>query len=93
LKLVNNEEEIIKNYKKIIFILNAFFRQKHTFDIGLIYYIIREVEEYYSFLTDFYDSIKDVKNPDSIKDMHIAFFEKQKELLNFLENPTKKIQS
>jgi len=93
LKLVKNDEEIVKNYKKIIFILNAFFRERHTFDNGLIYYIIKKLEEYSSFLNEFYDSVRDLKQPDAIKDRHIVFFEKQKELISFLENPIKKIQS
>ena len=84
LKITNSYEQSKKNNKKISDILNNTLQIPKTFSSGNIFYILSLIEEHYDFLNTFRNSICITKSDQILKDNHITFLTKQKELIEKL---------
>lgn len=72
------------NFKRITEILNASLQRKDLFDSNNIIIVIARVGNFFEFISEFANSVKDVNDDETLRDRHIAFFTKQGELEKFL---------
>ena len=85
------------NLKRIIDLLNITLQSKTIFDNNTIFFVLGEVGQYFDFLKEFSNSVKNIEDITTLKEMQNEFFKKQMEFEKYLNgdlsNPSEMISN